>query len=171
MNIWLLWTHCGHYHWTYVIMYSTYTGTGETNRYQYSFRVYGGYTNVVQLILEILPRGYQVFSLGVLAPQLPWSPARCVISLWAYSFESDDTLFLFGCIISHVRTYSKSQYLAVHSGLVSNTPGSLSRACAGPILNMVHRAPLVFNNLLSGLYAGVCWMGHILMYTNWTSLK
>jgi len=45
----------------YVIKYSTYTEMGETDGYRYSFRVYGGHTNVVQLILGILPGGHQVF--------------------------------------------------------------------------------------------------------------
>jgi len=43
----------------------------ETDGYRYSIRVYGGHTNVVQLILRILPGGHQVFPWGVLAPLLP----------------------------------------------------------------------------------------------------
>jgi len=38
-----------------IIKYSTYTAMGETVGYRYNFRVYGGHTNVVQLILRILP--------------------------------------------------------------------------------------------------------------------
>jgi len=44
---------------------------GETNGYQYGFRVYGGYINVIQLILGILPGAHQVFLWGVLVPLLP----------------------------------------------------------------------------------------------------
>jgi len=52
-----------------------------------------------------------------------------------------------------------------------NTLGPLSRACMGPILNMIRRVPSVSKNLLFGLYAEVCGMGLILMYTNRTSLN
>ena len=70
-----------------------------------------------------------------------------------------------------VWAYSNSRYLAVLPDSVPDTPGPLSRACMRPILNMVHRAPSVSNNLLSGLYAEVCGMRRILMYTNQTSLN
>jgi len=41
---------------------------------RYSFRVYSGHTNVIQLILGILPGGRQVLPWGVLAPLLPCLP-------------------------------------------------------------------------------------------------
>jgi len=49
MDIGLLWIPCGHYHWTICNNWTTYTGTGETDGYRYSFCVYGGHKNVVQL--------------------------------------------------------------------------------------------------------------------------
>ena len=47
MDIGLLWTYCGHYQWTICNNWTAYTGTGETDGYRHSFRVYGGHTNVV----------------------------------------------------------------------------------------------------------------------------
>ena len=74
MDIGLLWIPCGHSHWTICNNWITYTGTWEIDGYGYSFCVYGGHTNVVQLILGIRPGGDQVFSWGVLAPLLPCLP-------------------------------------------------------------------------------------------------
>jgi len=159
MDIGLLWTHCGHCHCTIYNKVLNLHRDGGNDGYRYSFRVYGGHTNVVQLILEIIPGGHQVFPWDVPAPLLSWPLAGRAISPWVYSFGSGDTIFLFGRIISPVMAYNKSRYLAIRSGSILDTPGPLSRACTGPILNMIRRAPSVFNNLLSGLYAEVCEMG------------
>jgi len=140
MTIRLLWTHCGHYHWTIYNKVLNLYRNGRNWWDRYSFRVYGGHTNIRQLILEILPGGHQVFSWGVLAPLLPCPPAECAVSPWVYSFGSSDTQFLFGRIISLVWACSKSRYLAVYSGLVPDTPGPLCQVCTGPILNMVRCA-------------------------------
>ena len=43
-----------------------------------------------------------------------------------------------------VQAYNKSWYLAIHSGSTPDTSGQLSRACTGPILNMVHQTLSVF---------------------------
>jgi len=72
---------------------------------------------------------------------------------------------------SPVRANNKSRYLAVRSGSAPDTPWPLSRACTGPILNLVRRSPSVSNNLLSGLYAEICGMGHIPTYINQMSLN
>jgi len=56
--------------------YSTYIGMGKTDGYRYSFRVYSGHMNIVQLILEFLPGGHQVFPWGVLAPPTPLFSCR-----------------------------------------------------------------------------------------------
>jgi len=99
-----------------------------------------------------------VFSWGVLAPHTPL-PSRCVISPWAYSCGSGDILF-----------NSSVQQVTVPSGTFRlNTRDFLTIVpgmYAGPILSMVHGSPSVSNNLFSGLYAEVCGMGHISMYTN-----
>ena len=50
--------------------WTTYTGTGKTDGYRYSFHFYGGHTNIVQLKLGILLGSHQVFSWGVLIPLL-----------------------------------------------------------------------------------------------------
>ena len=55
--------------------------------------------------------------------------------------------------------------------LSTGSPWTLSRACTRPILSMVRRSPSVSNNLISGLYAEVCEMGHIPMYTNQMSFN
>jgi len=78
--------------------WTTYTGMRETDGYWYRFRVYGGHTNVVQLKLEILPEGHQVFPWGVLASLLLISCLVC--HKRAYSYRSSDILFLFGHTIS-----------------------------------------------------------------------
>jgi len=70
-----------------------------------------------------------------------------------------------------IQVYNKSRYLAVRSGSVPDTPWPLSWAFTRPILNMVHRSSSVFNNLLCVLYAEVCGIGRIPMYTNRTSLN
>ena len=71
----------------YVIKYSTYTEMGETDGYRYNFRVYGGHTNVVQLILGILPvpPGVSVGCTGT--PTLP--PAGCAVIPWVCSVGSE----------------------------------------------------------------------------------
>ena len=74
IDIRLLWIPCGHYHWTICNKWTTHTGMGETDEYRYNFCVYGGHTNVLQLILRIRPGGHQVFPWGVLAPLLPCLP-------------------------------------------------------------------------------------------------
>ena len=63
-----------------IIKYSTYIEISETDRYRYNLRVYGGHTNVVQQIHEILPGGHQVFPWGVLSPLLSCPPTECVIT-------------------------------------------------------------------------------------------
>ena len=67
-----------------VIKYSTYTGTGKTDGYRYSFCVYGGHTNVVQLIPKIRPGSHQALPRGVLAPLPPSLTARCAIIPWVH---------------------------------------------------------------------------------------
>ena len=42
-----------------------------------------------------------------------------------------------------IRAYDKSRYLAVRSGSAKDTPKLLSRACTGPILNMIRQTPSV----------------------------
>jgi len=58
MDIVLLWIHCGHHHWTIYNKVLKLHRDRKTDGYRYSFSVYGGHTNVVQLILEILPGGH-----------------------------------------------------------------------------------------------------------------
>jgi len=70
MDIGLLWTHCGHCHCTIYNKVLNLHRDGGNDGYRYSFRVYGGHTNVVQLILEIIPGGHQVFPWDVPAPLL-----------------------------------------------------------------------------------------------------
>ena len=137
---------------------------GKTDEYRYSFRVYGGHTNFLQLKVGILPGSHQVFLWGILTPLLLLIFYRvCHKPQGLYLWEWRHPIL--------VRTYNKSWYLAVCSGSAPDTPRPLSRASTGPILNMIRRAPSVFNNLFSGLYAEVCGMGCIPMHTNQTSLN
>jgi len=75
-------------------------------------------------------------SWGVLAPLL----LLFILAGYAQTLS----LFLWDLrFLTPIRAYSKSGYLAVHFGSAPDTPWSLSRASMGPILNMVHRTPLV----------------------------
>ena len=77
---------------------------------------------------------------GVLAPlPLLLSPAGYAQALGLFLWD------LQYCTL--VRAISKSRYLAVRSGSVPDTPGPLSRASTGSILNMVRRTPSVFEKL------------------------
>ena len=135
---------------------------GETDEYRYSPHVYDGL---------IVSRGH-ILGFDLEATRRfrgvhwhPYSPAcwLCHKPLGLFLWDRLHPI--------PVRAYNKSRYLEVRSGSALDTPWPLSRACTGPILSMVHRSPSVFNNLLSGLYAEVCVMGHIPTYTNQMSLN
>jgi len=130
---------------------------GETDEYRYSLHVYDGL---------IVSRGH-IFGFDLKATRcfrgVYWHPYSlscrlCHKPLGLFLWERWHTIL--------VRAYNKSQYLAVHSDSVQDTPWPLSRACTGPILSMIHWSPSVSNNLLSGMYTEVCEMRHIPMYTN-----
>ena len=95
----------------------------------------------------------------VLAPLLSVIPVRACYNPLGLFPVCNDALLLFGQVPVLVERFDS----------VLGTPGLLSRACTGSILNMVHRAPLVSNNLLFDLYAEVCEMGRISSHTNQTS--
>jgi len=135
---------------------------GETDEYRCSLHVYDGLIvsrgHILGFDLEATRRFRGVY-------WHPYSPA-CRL------YHRPLGLFLWERWHSiPVRAYNKSRYLAVRSGSAPNTPWLLSQACTRPILSMVRRSPSVFNNLLSGLYAEICGMGHIPTYTNQMSLN
>jgi len=105
LDIRLLWIPCGHYHWTICNNWTIYTGTGETDGYRYSFHVYGGHTNVVQLISWDSTGRPPGVSVGCTGTPTPLLACRSAISPWAYARESGDTLFLFERILSSTGIY------------------------------------------------------------------
>jgi len=99
MDIGLLWTPCGHYHWTISKNWTTYIGMGKLmNTDIVSMLI--SYYSVARPYTWIWPGGHQVLPWGVLASLLPCLPAGCAISPWVYSCGSDDTRLLFGHILS-----------------------------------------------------------------------